>query len=123
VEEAYDLLSRNLTEEEVWSSFDYILGCLSRHGVTAVAVMFGYDWGQWQYEPVELASLRSRVKEAEARELGWLGNDDLFIKVENVVEVQYCHHADIHLKYIQEDHPLTKELATYLVEKIGLHER
>ena len=120
---AYDLLSRNLTEEEVWPSFDWILACLSRHGVTTVSVMFGYDWGEWEYETVELASLRSRVKEAEARELGWLGTDDLFIKVENVVEIQYCHHADIHLRYIQEDHPLTKELAAYLTEKIGLHER
>lgn len=61
-----DLLSRNLTEEEVWSSFDWVVGCLSRHGVTTVSVMFGYDWSQWQF---------------------------------------------------------TKELTTYVVEKIGLHEQ
>jgi hypothetical protein len=84
---------------------------------------FGYDWGDWQYETVEVANLRSRVKEAEARESGWLGNDDLFVRVENVVEIQYCHHADIHLTYIQEGHPLTKELKAYLVEKIGLHQQ
>ncbi len=122
MEKTYDLLSRNLTEDEIRSSFDYVLGCLSRHRVAAVSVMFGYDWGDWQPGTVELATLRSRVKEAETQGLGSLGADDLFIKVEGVVQIQYCHHADIHLTYLQEDHPLTKELATYLTEVIGLHE-
>jgi hypothetical protein len=121
MEKDYDLLSRNLTEEEVWSSFDWILGCLSRHGVTAVLVVFGYDWGDWQDETVELDNLRSRVKEAEAQELGSLSTDDLFITVENVIQIQYCHHADIHLKYIQKDHPLARDLAVYLTGTIGLH--
>lgn len=70
---------------------------------------------------MELVDLRCRVKEAEAKELGPLGTDDLFITAENVVQIQYCHHADIHLTYIQEDHPLTSELTAYLTDVIGLH--
>jgi len=116
-----DLLSRNLTEQEVWSSFDWILECISCHGVTAVSVIFGYDWGDWRAEAVEVASLRSRVKQAEAQDLGSLGTDDLFIIVEDIAQIQYCHHADVHLKYIQEDHPLARDLAVYLTETIGLH--
>jgi hypothetical protein len=119
----HDLLSRNLTDTEVRSSFDWILACLSRHGVTTVSVTFGYDWGDWQHETVELAGVRSRVEDAEARQLGSLGTDDLYIEVEGVVQIQYCHHADIHLTYIQPDHPLARALATYLTEAIGLHEQ
>ena len=123
MEKGCDLLSRNLAEEEIWSSFDWIVACLSRYGITTVSVAFGWAWGDWKSEPIELANLRSRVLKAEAQELGSLSTDDLYIQVEGIVQIQYCHHADIHLTLTQDDHPLTRELATYLTETIGLQER
>ena len=121
MEKDYDILSRNLTEKEMWSSFAWIIDCLFRHRIETVAVMFGFGWGDYEYETIQLSDLRPRVEKAEAQELGSLSTDDLYIKVEGVVQVQFCHHADIHLLYIQKEHPLTNELKIYLTDIIGLH--
>jgi len=120
----YNLQTREVTDAEVWKILDWVLGCFARHGIVEVTMIYGYEWDiaslQWEEKLIEVGTIRDRVKALEDEGCGRLGQDDLFIRIDDRVEVQFCHHADVHLRYDEDDSPLISDLRTYLAETIGL---
>jgi len=120
----YNLQTREITESEAWEIFGWVLACLARYGIVEVTMIYGYEWDVgsllWEEQLIEAGTIRDRVKALEDEGRGRLGQDDLFIRIDNRVEVQFCHHADVHLRYDEDDSPLVGDVRTYWVETIGL---
>ena len=122
----HNLATRTITEQEAWTFLRDSLDCFGRHGIDSVALVYGYNWGNeiynWKDQIVAIAEVPSHIKNVESMKLGWLGYDDLYIRVGDLVQIQYCHHEHIHLNYNQDDPPLVAELVKYFRETIGLKE-
>jgi hypothetical protein len=120
----HNVQTREIKEVEAWEILGWVWDCCRRHGVEEVTLIYGYDWDvgdkSWADQVVPLAGVREHVKAEQEKEKGYLGCDDLYIQVNGMVEVQFCHHSDVHLKYDEDDLPLARELRTLLVEKVGL---
>jgi len=99
----HNLTTREITEDEAWETLDWFVGCFRRHGIDQVVLIYGYDWDlgekTWKDQVVDVADVRDHIKAAESEELGWLGYDDLYIKINEVVQIHYCHHEELHLNY------------------------
>ena len=90
--------------DAVRRDFSSLLRELESSPARRVTVTFGFAWGNEIYEgdwlPLDLtgSELRARVDAAEAKGLGRIGSDDLYITLSDVgVERTYCHEADIHV--------------------------
>ena len=120
----YDLVTRPIGGDEAWRILDWLLDCLHRHGVVEVVLIYGYDWDigekSWQDQTLQVITVRDHVKETEDRESGLLGSDDLYIKVNEAVQIHFCHHEHLYLNYDQADLPLAKDLIDYFTQTIGL---
>jgi hypothetical protein len=116
--------TREITETEAWEILDSFLDCFQRNGITEVTLIYGYDWkvgdNSWKDQRVNVKDIRKHIKEEEKKESGYLGFDDLYIKIEEVVQVHFCYHSDLHLQYNQDDVPLINDLNSIFVERIGL---
>jgi len=121
-----NLTTRETTENEAWEILDWLLRCFQRHGIDEVVLIYGYDWDlgevSWQDQAVKVGDVETHIKAAESKELGWLGYDDLYIKIRETVQVHFCHHEELHLNYDQDDEPLVGELIAYFTEAVGLQE-
>ena len=118
------LQTREITEIEAWQMLGWFLECFQRYGITEVTLIYGYDWevgdNSWKDQCVKVTDIRKHIKEKEEKEKGYLGFDDLYVKIDEVVQVHFCHHSDLHLQYNQDDVPLIKDLNSIFVERIGL---
>jgi hypothetical protein len=120
----HNLQTREITEVEAWEILEWVLDCCRRHGISEVTLIYGYDWDvgdeSWADQLVQVANVREHIKAEEEKERGFFGYDDLYIQINGEVQVQFCHHSDVHLSYDQDDLPLAKELRELLIEKVGL---
>lgn len=116
--------TREVTEYEAWEILDWLLESFRRHGIDEVVLIYGYDWDlgekTWKDQTVKVDDVRTHIKAAESKELGAFGFDDVYLKVRESVQIQFCHHEELHLHYDEQDHPLTQELIAYFTETIGL---
>ncbi|HSW00892.1 MAG TPA: hypothetical protein VLI39_12010 [Sedimentisphaerales bacterium] len=115
--------TREIRETETWEILGWVLDCCRRHGISEVTLIYGYDWDvgdkSWADQPVPVVNVCEHVKAEEEKEKGCLGCDDLYLQINGEVQVQFCHHADVHLQYDPDDLPLAKKLRALLIEKIG----
>ncbi|MEN6575822.1 MAG: hypothetical protein ABFD90_05710 [Phycisphaerales bacterium] len=113
-----------ITETETWEILGWVLDCCRRHGVDEVTLVYGYNWEagdkSWADQFVPVANVRTHIEAEEEKERGCLGYDDLYIRVNDEVQVLFCHHSEVHLQYDQDDLPLAKELKALFSEKVGL---
>jgi hypothetical protein len=120
----HNIQTREITETEAWQILGWVLDCCRRHGITEVALIYGYDWDvgekSWADQSVPVANVREHIKAEEEKERGGLGCDDLYIKVDETIQVLFCHHSDVHLQYDQNDLPFAKELRALWTERTGL---
>lgn len=96
------LVSDERERAELQAFLDRLLETLREDGVTRIHVRFGYAWegrSEWREEAeVPLGEVRERIVAAETRNEGALGHDDLFLTPEGRdVQVQFCHHGDVHV--------------------------
>jgi hypothetical protein len=120
----HHLQTREIAETEAWEALDWVLDCCSRHEIAEVTLIYGYDWDvgdkSWKDQTVNVASVRAHIRAEEKEKRGYLGYDDLYIKIDDAVQVLFCHHSELHLQYDQDDLPLVKDLSPLLMERIGL---
>ena len=118
------LTSQTFNEDEVWSILDWFIDCFSRHSVDKVTLIYGFAWGNeiynWEDQIVKVSEVREHIKNVESKDFGYLGCDDLYIKIGEDVQIQFCHHQDIHLNYNHDNNPLIHELVRYFTETLGL---
>jgi hypothetical protein len=64
-------------------------------------VMFGYAWGNdinnWKYCKYSKQDLFKQLEVAKMTGVGVIGKDDIWIKISDNIEIQFCHHGDIHV--------------------------
>lgn len=82
------------------------LAHLNTLGVGQVALLFGFSWGkhiyagEWKELPVSPDEVIAQVNGAEKLGFGRLGDDNLYLAVEQYnLRLQYSHEADIHLSF------------------------
>lgn len=104
-----ELVTRRLSRDELWAETAHIVQTLQAAGVTECEVQLGWPWAlsyydddTWPAETIPVAGLLDFVHSLERRQLGLLGEDDLFVTVPGV-ELRLCHEADIHLEFVADD--------------------
>jgi hypothetical protein len=101
---SYEIVGKPESIRVVREDFESFIHLLEAKNIPHLKVLFGFAWGNYIYEKdwLEMTlspkELRERVQQAELNKDGTIGNDDLFIKVDEFFyERLYCHEADIHL--------------------------
>lgn len=111
------LLTYPLSNSQIRGEFAFTVEHLLRAGFDSCEVLFGFAWGHeyypdthWVAETMALSSVVAKVAELEARGIGCLGADDLYLKLPTY-EFLFCNDSDIHL-YFSEDSPLVEVFFT-----------
>lgn len=101
-----ELVTDPLDVDDLWRDLRATIDWLARQGVEEVLVMFGFSWGKHIYEkewvdlPVRVDALEQRVQEAERRNFGRLGRDNLYITIPQFeARLNYSYESDIHLSH------------------------
>jgi hypothetical protein len=93
-----------LSRPDLQADLRALLEVAEQEQILSLSVLFGFAWGieyrDYEYFDIGPSEILAEVSEAERREVGMLGNDDLVIRDRGEQwEVLYCHEADIHLDY------------------------
>jgi len=101
----YELIGCPPHVTAVREDFERFLSEIETCGIGRIELLFGFAWandiypGDWEPQWLSAAEIRRVVSEAETRELGAIGSDDLFLTIPELAsQRQYCHEADIHLE-------------------------
>jgi hypothetical protein len=102
-----EIVTHTITQAQVRDELKFLVNYFKGDEFKSCQVLFGYPWGleyysgdEWKYEEVELQNLLAKIQELEKANLGEIGLDDIFIKI-NDLEFRFCHDLDIHLSFIQ----------------------
>lgn len=108
-----ELLTYPLANAELRAELVFTLEHLRECGFSECKVLFGYAWGmeyyqddQWVAEALPLGSVLAKIAEVEARGIGRLGADDLFLEFPSF-SFLFCNDSDVHLRF-SEDAPLVE---------------
>lgn len=101
-----EILTYPVTAEQMNNELSFMVEYFSNKGIEKCSVLFGFAWGndyypgnEWLDEEIELKSLIQKVKEVEASNIGTIGKDDLFVKVQEL-EFRFCHDSDVHIYFL-----------------------
>jgi hypothetical protein len=102
---ARQVLTSTLDRGRLETELDEVVRYFREKDVESCRVLFGFAWGneyypgrEWNEEKIDLVQLRRKVDEVEARGIGSLGNDDLFMKLAGL-EFRFCHECDVHIHF------------------------
>lgn len=105
-----EVVTDPLDRGDLWFDLRENIILFNQIGITRVLVLFGFSWGKniyagpWKEQPISLDQLVQQVLEAEKKQFGKLGDDNLYVYVPEMdIRIQYSHEADIHLSYFQEN--------------------
>ncbi|MGZ5011395.1 MAG: hypothetical protein ACXV74_10590 [Methylobacter sp.] len=101
------IITSVLDGKRLKDELEFMIQYFHEKGVDYCSVLFGFAWGNeyyrendWSEEKIALAHLAEKVREVDAKGLGALGRDDLFVKVAGL-EFQFCHESDLHIHFIE----------------------
>jgi hypothetical protein len=103
----HEILTHPIEREKIIAELTFFADYFIKLGYEHCELLFGCAWGihyyetnSWEYETVSLGTLLEKIFSVEARGLGKLGNDDLFIKVQGIpIEFRFCNDSDIHILF------------------------
>ncbi len=126
---SYQIVGTPPDPKDIRDDFDGFIQKLERMGIARVKMLFGFAWANELYEKdwlelhVTPKQLREKVSVAEKSGAGSLGDDDIFITVEELgYERQYCHHADIHLEAESSNSFAEEQKAEWIARGWQVHE-
>lgn len=101
-------ITKEIDDTLLRSFLDHVINMLEKFKIKRVNISFRYAWGNlihnWEYFEIESNNIKPEIDKAEKKELGILGDDDLFIHIEKyAAELQFCHHSDLHLSFPDEN--------------------
>jgi len=92
--------------EDLWADLRTNIELLKASGYTLALVFFGFAWGEEIYEdqwieiPISLDDLETKIRNAEEKGFGSLGNDNLYFTIEELpLRLNYSYESVIHLSY------------------------
>jgi len=101
-----EIITDPLQRTDLRHDLEVNLARMKTMGVFEATLLFGFSWGQHIYEkqwkelPVSPDEVLALVNRAEKLEYGRLGDDNLYLAVEQFdLRLQYSHEADIHLSF------------------------
>jgi hypothetical protein len=101
-----ELVTDPLGVEDLWADLKENIVLLKASGYKEAMVLFGFGWGEHIYEeewkdiPMPLDDLETKVKEAESKGFGTLGNDNLYFTIEEIpIRLNYSYEGIIRLSY------------------------
>lgn len=116
-----EVITDPLDRGDLWFDLRENVILFKQLGVTQPLVLFGFSWGKqiydgpWTEQPISVDQLTHQVLEAEEKQFGKLGDDNLYIRVPEMdIRVQYSHETDIHLSYSDENIFVQNVLARWL---------
>lgn len=118
-----EVFSKVFSLKDYKARFDEIIHILEKHSCKEVEILFGVAWGNtykdWTPFTVPLHQVAHEIELAEQSGEGWFGDEDFYIIIhEPEMVVLFCHEADIHLRYNEENSITTEILASWEAEHL-----
>ncbi|MBN2061992.1 MAG: hypothetical protein JW882_16405 [Deltaproteobacteria bacterium] len=86
------------------------ISLIRKLGVSKLFVLFGFSWGrhiydgEWKEIEVSVDEMQKMINDAEKKEYGKLGDDNLYITIpEFIARLHYSYETDIHLSYSEKN--------------------
>lgn len=100
--------TKELKRELLLADVDHLIDVCKEYCIDTFTVLFGFSWGidyhDWVPQELSVDKLKDEILQAEKMEWGQLGDNDLYITIPKFnLEILYCHHADIHIEYDEEN--------------------
>lgn len=103
-----EILTYSISEDQIHEELKFFEEYFIQLGYLNCEILFGAFWGNeyyqnqndWKYEKISIKEIAVKVKSLEEKKIGYLGRDDLFIKIEDLAfEFLFCNDSDIHIKF------------------------
>ncbi len=105
-----EVITDPLDAADLWADLRENLRLIQQMGINEVYLFFGYSWGkhvyaeQWVEIPVHPAQVEQRIIDAEHKQYGSVGDDNLYVRIPDIeVRVEYTYETDIHISYAEEN--------------------
>ncbi len=113
----YQITTPEFSRKTLIEDIDNLIKIFKRKNISSLKIMFGYAWAvflnDWKEMTIDIDSLQGEIQKAEQAGHGELGDDDLYIYFDNL-EIRYCHHGDIHLRYSDRDDLIDEIIESWL---------
>ncbi len=104
----HSIYTKELPGKLLFADLAYLVELCNSHGIKSVTVLFGVSWGihyhNFEHREIEVEALIKEISQAEEARWGSLGDNDLTLTIpDHDMQIEYCHHSDIHLHYEDEN--------------------
>jgi hypothetical protein len=105
-----EIVTDPLSVGDLRSDLKKNISLIKKLGVSRILVLFGFSWGkniyngEWQDIEVSVDEVQEMINDAEKKEYGKIGDDNLYITIpEFIARLHYSYETDIHLSYSEKN--------------------
>ena len=105
-----EIVTDPLSVDDLRSDLKKNISFIKKLGVSRILVLFGFSWGkyiysgEWEDIEVSVDEIQKMINDAEKKEYGKLGDDNLYITIpEFIARLHYSYETDIHLSYSEKN--------------------